>query len=186
MLPVHLHKEQDVSSLSSSETKEVIIDKGTNKNVCTSPINETQSPLLDLKNCAIRRGRVFLSQIEEGHAHNTDPSFSEEAYPADCGEMSESIKPARKFKRLRKAEDTERNMNQKNNKLFASTANFLKPSSASNPAQYKHGQGDFSLFSASFVSFFIKNILDHISFLWSQIGSIFSKILFYKDVLEKT
>ena len=109
MLPVHLHKEQDVSSLSSSETKEVIIDKGTNKNVCTSPINETQSPLLDLKNCAIRRGRVFLSQIEEGHAHNTDPSFSEEAYPADCGEMSESIKPARKFKRLRKAEDTERN-----------------------------------------------------------------------------
>ncbi|KAL2618007.1 hypothetical protein AAZX31_08G233700 [Glycine max] len=141
VLPVHLHKEQDVSSLSSSETKEVIIDKGTNKNVCTSPINETQSPLLDLKNCAIRRGRVFLSQIEEGHAHNTDPSFSEEAYPADCGEMSESIKPARKFKRLRKAEDTERNMNQKNNKLFASTANFLKPSSASNPAQYKHGQG---------------------------------------------
>ncbi|TKY68079.1 Fanconi anemia group M protein [Spatholobus suberectus] len=140
MLPVHLHEEQDVSSLSSRETKKIIIDRSTDTNVCTSPVNETQTPLLELKNCAIRRGRVFLSQTEEGHTHHTDPSFSEESLP-DCGEMSESIKSARKFKRLRKAEDTESHMNQKNNKLFASTTNFLKSSSASNPARYKHGQG---------------------------------------------
>ncbi|RDX61299.1 DEAD-box ATP-dependent RNA helicase FANCM, partial [Mucuna pruriens] len=141
MLPVHLHEEQDVSSLSSKETEKVIIDRNTDTNVCTSPVvNETQTPLLELKNCAIRRRQVFLSQTEEGHTHNTDPSFSEEALP-DCGEMSESIKPAHKFKRLRKADDSESNMNQKNNRLFASTANFLKSSSASNPPQYKHSQG---------------------------------------------
>ncbi|XP_020214184.1 DEAD-box ATP-dependent RNA helicase FANCM isoform X2 [Cajanus cajan] len=142
MLPVHLHQEQDVSSLSPWETEKVLIDRGTNKNACTSPVvNETQTSLLELKNRAIRRGLVFLSQTEEGHVHNTDPSFSDEALP-DCGEMSESIKPARKFKRLRKAEDTESNINHKNNKIFASTANFLKSSSASNPARYKHGQGE--------------------------------------------
>ncbi|CAJ1978219.1 unnamed protein product [Sphenostylis stenocarpa] len=118
----------------------VNIDRGTDKNVCTSSVNETQGPLLELKNFAIRRGRVLLSQTEEGHTHNTDPSLSEEALPADCAEMSEGIKPARIFKRLRKSVDTESNMNQKNNGLFASTVNILKSSSASNPSQYKHDQ----------------------------------------------
>ncbi|KAK8463640.1 hypothetical protein PHAVU_011G000500 [Phaseolus vulgaris] len=137
ILPVSVHKEQNVSSLRSRETQMVDNDKGTDKDVCTYSVNETQSPLLDLKNCIIRRGRVFLSQTEEGHIHNSDQSLSEEALPADCGEMSESIKPARRFKRLRKAEDTESNRDQKNN----STVNFLKSSYASNPAQYKHGRG---------------------------------------------
>ncbi|XP_027355173.1 DEAD-box ATP-dependent RNA helicase FANCM isoform X2 [Abrus precatorius] len=141
ILPVHLQEEQDVGSLSSRENKKAIIDNGTSKQVCTSPVvNETQSPLLELKNCAVRRRRIFLSPTEEGHTHFTDPSFSEESHAA-CGEMSVSIKPARKFKRLRKAEDTESNMNLKNNKLFASRANFLKSSSACNPAQHEHGQG---------------------------------------------
>ncbi|XP_027911774.1 DEAD-box ATP-dependent RNA helicase FANCM-like isoform X3 [Vigna unguiculata] len=141
ILPVSVHKEQNVSSLSSGETKMVDNEKGTDKNVCTSSFNETQSPLLDLKNCTIRRGRVFLSQTEEGRVHNSDLSLSEEGLPADCGEMSESVKPSRKFKRLRKAEDTESNRNQKNIKFFDSTVNFLKSSHASNPAQYKHGRG---------------------------------------------
>jgi len=165
ILLVSVHKEQNVSSLSSRETKTVHNDKGTDKNVCTSSVNETRSPLLDLKNCTIRRGRVFLSQTEEDHIHNFDLSLSEEALPADCGEMSESVKPARKFKRLRKAEDTESNRNQKNNKSFSSTVNFLKSSYASTPAQYKRGRGDFSLFSAFFVPLFIASILDHILFL---------------------
>ncbi|KAL2329415.1 hypothetical protein Fmac_022842 [Flemingia macrophylla] len=141
MLPVHLHKEQDVSSLSSRETEKVLIDRCTHKNGSTPVVNKTQTSLLELKNCAIRRGRVILSQAEEGHVHNTDPSFSDEALP-DCGEMSERIKPVHKFKRLRKAEDTESNMNQKNNKPFSSKANYLESSSASNPAQYNHGQGE--------------------------------------------
>ncbi|BAT91404.1 hypothetical protein VIGAN_06272800 [Vigna angularis var. angularis] len=141
ILPVSVHKEQNVSSLSSGETKMVDNEKGTDKNVGTSSFNETQSPLLDLKNCTIRRGRVFLSQTEEGHVHNSDLSLGEEALPADCGEMSESIKPSRKFKRLRKAEDTESNRNQKSIKFFYSTVNFLKSSHASNPAQYEHGRG---------------------------------------------
>lgn len=165
ILPVSVHKEQNVSSLSSGETKMVDNEKGTDKNVCTSSFNETQSPLLDLKNCTIRRGRVFLSQTEEGRVHNSDLSLSEEGLPADCGEMSESVKPSRKFKRLRKAEDTESNRNQKNIKFFDSTVNFLKSSHASNPAQYKHGRGDFSLFSAFFAPLFIESILDHILFL---------------------
>nr|KYP67888.1 hypothetical protein KK1_021503 [Cajanus cajan] len=51
MLPVHLHQEQDVSSLSPWETEKVLIDRGTNKNACTSPVvNETQTSLLELKN----------------------------------------------------------------------------------------------------------------------------------------
>ncbi|KAK7263790.1 hypothetical protein RJT34_31387 [Clitoria ternatea] len=138
ILPLHLQEEKYISSLSTSEV--VINDGDTGKNVCTSPVHETQTPLLDLKNCAIKRGRVILSQAEEGCVHITDPScFSEEVY-SGCGEMSVRIKSARKFKRLRKAEDTESNMNQKNNKLSAATANFPK-SSASNPLLYKHGQG---------------------------------------------
>ncbi|GAU15560.1 hypothetical protein TSUD_45970 [Trifolium subterraneum] len=138
--PVHLQEEHDVPSLSCRETEKVIVDSGTGKNIRTSPVNETQTPLLELKNCAIRRGRVFVSQIEEGHIHNVDPSFSEESHPS-CGERSVSIKPARKFKRLRKVEDTESNMNQKKNNIFYSTANFSKPSLASNPKRYKHCQG---------------------------------------------
>lgn len=138
--PVHLQEEQGVDSLSCRETKKAIVDSGTGKNVCTSPVNETQTPLLELKNCAITRGRVFVTQLEEGHKHIVDPSFSEESHPS-CGEMSVSIKPARKFKRLRKIEDTESNMNQKNNNVFDSTSNFSKPSSASNPTRYKRGQG---------------------------------------------
>ncbi|XP_050888499.1 DEAD-box ATP-dependent RNA helicase FANCM isoform X2 [Lathyrus oleraceus] len=151
--PVHLQEEQDTGSLSCRETENVIIDSGNGKNVCTSPVNnsdngknvctspvnETRTPLLELKNCAIRRGRVFVSQIEERHMHIIDPSISEESHPS-CGEMSVSIKPARKFKRLRKIEDTESNMNQKNNNIFDSTTNFSKPS-ATNPPRYKHGQG---------------------------------------------
>ncbi|XP_058769697.1 DEAD-box ATP-dependent RNA helicase FANCM-like isoform X1 [Vicia villosa] len=116
-----------------------VYDSDNGKNVCTSPVNETRTPLLELKNCAIRRGRVFVSQIEERHMHTVGPSISEESHPS-CGEMSVSIKPARKFKRLRKIEDTESNMNQKNNNIFDSTANFSKPAPATNPTRY-HGQG---------------------------------------------
>ncbi|XP_045830757.1 DEAD-box ATP-dependent RNA helicase FANCM isoform X1 [Trifolium pratense] len=137
--PVHLQEEQDVPSLSCRETEKVIVDSSAGKNVCTS-VNETQTPLLELKNCAIRRGRVFVSQIEEGRIQNVDPSFSEESHPG-CGERSVTIKPARKFKRLRKVEDTESNMNQKKNNIFDSTENVSKPSPASNPKRYKHGQG---------------------------------------------
>lgn len=46
-----------------------------------------------------------------------DPSISEESHPI-CGEMSECIELARKFKKLRKLEDTLSNMNQKNNNTF--------------------------------------------------------------------
>jgi Fanconi anemia group M protein len=152
--PVHLQEKHDVPSLSCRETEKVIVDSGSGKNVCTSPVNETQTPLLELKNCAIRRGRVFVSQIEEGRIHIVDPSFSEESHPS-CGERSVSIKPARKFKRLRKVEDTESNMNQKKNNIFDSTMNFSKPSPANNPTRYKHGQGDFCLFWASFIPCFI-------------------------------
>lgn len=148
--PVHFQEEQGVSALNSRDTEKVIIDHDTCKNVCTSPVSKTQTPLLKLKNCAIRRGRVFLSQIDEAHTYIADPSFSEESHSA-CGEMSMSIKPAQKFKRLRKVEDTKSNMNQKDN-FLASTANFFESSSpASNPTHYKHGQGDFNLFGASFV-----------------------------------
>lgn len=165
--PVHLQEEHDTGSLSCRETENVIIDSGNGrnvctspvnnsdngKNVCTSPVNETRTPLLELKNCAIRRGRVFVSQIEERHMRIVDPSISEESHPS-CGEMSVSIKPARKFKRLRKIEDTESNMNQKNNNIFDSTTKFSKPS-ATNPPRYKHGQGDFCFVGASFVPWFI-------------------------------
>jgi Fanconi anemia group M protein len=152
--PVHLQEKHDVPSLSCRETEKVIVDSGSGKNVCTSPVNETQTPLLELKNCAIRRGRVFVSQIEEEHIHIVDPSFSEESHPS-CGERSVSIKPARKFKRLRKVEDTESNMNQKKNNIFDSTVIFSKPSPANSPTRYKHGQGDFCLFWASFIPCFI-------------------------------
>lgn len=150
--PVHLLEEKDVSSLSSREIEKATIDNGTGKNVSISPVNDTQSPLLELKNCAIRRGRVFLSPIEEGHTLIADPSLNEES-PSGCGEMSVGIKPARKFKRLRKVEDSESNMNQKSNVVFDKTGNFFKSSSASNPTRYKHVQGN-CLFGASFVPCF--------------------------------
>lgn len=147
ILPVHLQEKHDVGFLSCKDAEKVSIDSGSRKNVCTSAVNETQSPLLEMKNCAIRRGRVFLSQIDEGHTHIADPSLSEESHPG-CGEMSVSIKPARKLKRLRKIEDTENNVSD-------STANLLKTSFASIPKRYKHGQGDFCLFGASYVPCFI-------------------------------
>ncbi|XP_061362869.1 DEAD-box ATP-dependent RNA helicase FANCM, partial [Gastrolobium bilobum] len=139
--PVHLLEQGNVSSLCFRETEKVIIDSGPGKNASTSPVvNETQTPLLELKKYAIRRGRVFLSPTDEDHTHIADPCFSGESH-LGCGEMSLSIKPARKFKRLRKADDIDSNMNQKNNNCFASTANLLKSSSTSNPTRCKHGQG---------------------------------------------
>jgi len=42
--------------------------------------------LLELKNCAITKGRVFFTQLEEGHKHIVDPSFNEESHPS-CGEI---------------------------------------------------------------------------------------------------
>lgn len=156
ILPVHLQEGQDVSSLSFRETEKAIIDSGTGKNVSTSPVdNETRTPLLELKNCAIRRGRVFLSPTGERHTQIPEPSFSEESH-LGSGEMSVSIKPARKFKRLRKAEDCESYMNQKNNNLIDSTENLFKSSSISNTTRYRHGQGDLSLSGVSFVFSFIE------------------------------
>ncbi|XP_073225685.1 DEAD-box ATP-dependent RNA helicase FANCM [Cicer arietinum] len=138
--PVNLQEEQDAGSLSCREVEKVIVESGIGKNVCTSPVNETRTPLLELKSFPIGRGRVFVSQADEGHFRIADQSFSEESHPG-CGEMSVSIKPARKFKRLRKIEDTESNVNQKSSTVFDSRANFLRPSSASNPTRDKHGQG---------------------------------------------
>ena len=153
ILPVHIREEQDISSLSSRGTEKVIIDSGPGKNVSSSPVdNGTQTPLLKLKNCAIRRRRIFLSPTEEGHSHMSDPSFGEESH-LGSGKMSVRIQPLCKFKRLRKAEDSDSNVNQKNNNPCTSTANLLKSSSSSNPTRYKHGQGDFRLFGASFVLF---------------------------------
>ncbi|KAL5097685.1 hypothetical protein RYX36_002012 [Vicia faba] len=73
----------------NKETENVIIDSDNGKNVCTSPVNETQTPLLELKNCVIRRERVFVSQIEERHMHIVDPSINEESHPS-CGEISKA------------------------------------------------------------------------------------------------
>ncbi|KAL5097682.1 hypothetical protein RYX36_002009 [Vicia faba] len=87
--PVHLQEQQDAASLSCRETENVIIDSDNGKNVCTSPVNETKTPLLELKNCVIRRERVFVSQIEERHMHIVDPSINEESHPS-CGEMSKA------------------------------------------------------------------------------------------------
>ncbi|CAL0329459.1 unnamed protein product [Lupinus luteus] len=136
-LPVRPHERQDVSSVSKFPTPFRAIDCGTSKNVSPAVDNETQTPFLELKNRAIKRGRVFLSPTGEGIPN---PSLSEESH-LGCGEMSVSIKPARKFKRLRKAGDCENYMNQNNNNLIDSTANLFKTSSITNTSQYRQGQG---------------------------------------------
>ncbi|XP_019465460.1 PREDICTED: Fanconi anemia group M protein isoform X1 [Lupinus angustifolius] len=137
LLPVRPHERQDVNSLSYRETEKVIIDCGTSKNVSPAVDNETQTPFLELKNRATKRGRVFLSPTGEGIPN---PSLSEESH-LGCGEMSVSIKPTRKFKRLRKAGDCENSMNQNNNNLVGSTANLSKTSSISDTSQYRQGRG---------------------------------------------
>ena len=66
------------------------------------PDNETQTPIFERKNCAIRRGRVLFSpMVEEGQplAEETiTHSFSEESF-LGSGEISASVKPVQKFKR---------------------------------------------------------------------------------------
>ncbi|MED6114318.1 hypothetical protein PIB30_079116 [Stylosanthes scabra] len=124
ILPVQLHKEQDTSPLSCEK---VVIDGSTGKNFTSSPVyNGTRTPLLELKNSAIKRRRIIISQTVEGHSHKSDSSFSEESH-LGSGKIpgTISIKPLRKFKRLRKAEDDDSKVNQENN----------------DPTRYKHGQG---------------------------------------------
>ncbi|MED6106842.1 hypothetical protein PIB30_008229 [Stylosanthes scabra] len=124
ILPVQLHKEHDTSPLSCEK---VVIDGSTGKNVTSSPVyNGTRTPLLELKNSAIKRRRIIFSQTEEGHSHKSDSSFSEESH-LGSGKIpgTVSIKPLRKLKRLRKAEDGDSKVNQENN----------------DPTRYKHGQG---------------------------------------------
>ncbi|XLR14107.1 hypothetical protein HN51_035008 [Arachis hypogaea] len=129
ILPVRLHEEQDTCPLSSMRSEKVVIEGSTGKNVSDSPVdNGTRTPLLELKNSAIKRRRIIISQTEEGHSHMSDPSFREESH-LSSGKMpgTVSIQPLRKFKRLRKAADGDSKVNQENN----------------DPTRYKHVQSHF-------------------------------------------
>ncbi|KAI4332333.1 hypothetical protein L6164_017253 [Bauhinia variegata] len=146
ILPIHCHAEKQVKSLSPGKNEKAIADSGSDQNDAPfSPVdNETETPLLELKNCAIIRGRIFLSQnVQEGQtlvANPTNHSFSEESH-LGCEDMSGSVKPVRKFKRLRKVDNTRSNRNRKSMKSSAPTADLVKSRRTSNPASYKHVQG---------------------------------------------
>ncbi|KAK4256250.1 hypothetical protein QN277_009138 [Acacia crassicarpa] len=143
---VHLQMEQQItSSLGANEN--AIIDDATNvNNASIDPANnETQALLFERKSCAIKRGQVFRSPtVEEGQnpfADITNRGFSEES-PLCCGDVAESVKPACKFKRLRKADGGRRHRKEKRRKdHVVSTENLGKISSTPDSTHKKHGQG---------------------------------------------
>ncbi|KAF7836457.1 DEAD-box ATP-dependent RNA helicase FANCM isoform X1 [Senna tora] len=144
--PVHLQKEQQISSLSSGENEKVIIDTETGvNNISVSPAgNGTQTPLFERKSCVIRRGRVLISPtVEECQtpvADSINHSFSEESF-FGCGEMSGSVKPVHRFKRLRKADASGSNRNENSRKDYISPTENLAKSSKFNFARNKCGRG---------------------------------------------
>ncbi|XP_054813100.1 LOW QUALITY PROTEIN: DEAD-box ATP-dependent RNA helicase FANCM-like [Prosopis cineraria] len=142
--PIQLQTEQ-ITSCSRTNEK-VLIDNATDvNNVSIDPADiETQTILFERKSCAFRRGHVFSSPtVEEGQnpfADITNHSFSEES-PLCCGEVTESVKPARKFKRLRKDGDGRCHRKEKSLKDRVSTENLGKISLTPGSKQNKHGRG---------------------------------------------
>ncbi|KAJ7949704.1 DEAD/DEAH box RNA helicase family protein [Quillaja saponaria] len=138
--PVQLHAELIFKASSPGEKEKVAFDGGISQNnVSTSPVNtEIQTPLLKLKNCANIRGCIFNSPTVDGGRH----SYSEDSR-LSSGEKSTSVKPVRKFKRLRKAGECGDNRNQNSMKenSFVHTENLVKSFSTVNTNRIKHDRG---------------------------------------------
>ncbi|XP_028805744.1 DEAD-box ATP-dependent RNA helicase FANCM-like [Neltuma alba] len=117
---VHHQTEQQITS-SLGTNEEVVIDNAADvNNVPIDPSNnETQTLLFERKSRAIRRVHVFSSPVVE-EAQNlladiTNRSFSEDS-PLCGGNVADSVKPAHRFKRLRKADDGRRHRKEKSRK----------------------------------------------------------------------